>query len=327
MTADVGFPLRVGLIGLSRAGWHLLERGLANCPFRVVSVFDSDAANARRAEQFGVRRTESVEQLCSATDIDLIWVSGCDSLDREITAQAIRSGRDVVVESALALRFDDHQELFSVAQKAGSRALLHCSRSDDSDVRKAMQVIQSGRLGQVRSGRWMSWAYGLCPAGVERGASEFCNGSMIRIAEQILHQMLQLMSSSPRRVSAFDSKWPGLSSESRSALALTVEFTDGALGQVELRLDSPVPLQTGWALSGEHAGYSEGRLHVVSADGEVYESPLTTTADDLDSLARLAFELRQPAGASAEFARLQTLVNLLDAVQRSCETRSVIELS
>ena len=68
-------PLRVGLVGLNRHGLHLIERCLADGPFRVVTAYDSDATRAAAATGLNVPVVSDINELVYSTDIDVVWIA------------------------------------------------------------------------------------------------------------------------------------------------------------------------------------------------------------------------------------------------------------
>ena len=61
-------PLRVGLIGLTRDGWHLIERSLAGRPFRVAAAYDVASLEAPPPARWNIPLVSSLgrkqKQVC-----------------------------------------------------------------------------------------------------------------------------------------------------------------------------------------------------------------------------------------------------------------------
>ena len=94
MTGVAAEPFRVGLIGLNRHGWHLLERYLAGGPFRVVAAYDSDVSRASAAIGLNVPVVTSVDELAGSNDLDVVWIASQGDV-----AQFLQHGKHVIVEA------------------------------------------------------------------------------------------------------------------------------------------------------------------------------------------------------------------------------------
>ncbi len=335
-------PLRVGLIGLNRLGWHLIERCLADGPFRVVAAYDVDpncaSSNcASAAARLNVSVVSSITELVASPNIDVAWIAHPIALrpaglPSDLIEQLLQHNKHVVVETPLSLSTADTDRLFALAREHGRHLLVHSPRHADDDIRRAISVVNRTEFGIVRAVKWISWGYGLLPSSVQSGSShnspaigsDGSEESRVVLVRQMAHaldQLVQLISHPPQRITTFGdltrSKFADHSLDrdrNTSAIAAWIEFTNGAHAEIDIRLDSPAALQTGWVIQSARGGYADGRQYSLTEDGEVFDSlasPLNFSTGILDDLNR---SLR--ANVIDDFANIQTraTVRLLEAI-------------
>ena len=328
MPEAVTSPLRVGLWpGLGRCGMHLIERFTEGSPFRVVAACAPTAAIDLLAP-FGVRLVSTPEELTQASDIDVLWrLNG-------LVPIGPRHSQHTIVETPLALTLEAADRAFREAAEQGRLLLVHHPRRSDPEFRQALSVASDSNIGRVRAVKFVSWSYGLPPRGATRGngrlvldASDDSQTTKLRFVAHALDQLVPLVgdepvsvfaTGDPRAASARD-LWVGYS------LALRIAFERGCQAEIDIRLDSPTPFQSGWTLTGERGGFTNGRQYTLTEEGEVFDSPVTPSDDDqgVDQFEWLARQIRGGVADAVEEARVRTVVALLDAAQRSLVSRQV----
>ncbi len=310
-------PLRVGLIGLNRDGWHLMERCLVGGPFCIAAAFDVVSPRVSQASCLSVPFVSSLDALIHSPEIDLLWIAMPFAIQLNWAEPLLQQDKPLIVEAPLSQSTADADRAFAALRTRGQRLLMHSPRHADEDVRRALSVVDTGELGTLQAVKWISWGYGLPPTGVpscDTDASDPPCTAILRQMTHALEQLVQLLPQPPRRVFA------------TGGLAASIEFDNGTRAEIDIRLDSPVPLYTGWVLSGEHGGYANGRQFTLTADGEVFDSPTPTPEPAEDELVRLARLLRTPDFDEREAARTRTVVQLLEAALTSRSERRVVEL-
>ncbi len=331
-------PPRVGLVGLGRTGSHLLEKFSSGGPLRIVAVWDDAPERTRLAKSLGVNVVAKREMLENFDDVDVLWFTrSIEFFNADLIAKCLKSGKHIVVESPLDLSPADARRAFHEACELGLRLLVHCARREEESFRRAVSVAASGELGTIHAAKFVSWGYGLWPSGVgdqshQRDLEDLSGTMVIRLMAHALDQLLLLVPQHPHRAfataraSPFKKEPSAAPTDAAAALALSIEFVDGARAELDLRLDSPVPFRSGWVLTGDRGGFAEARRYSLTDDGEVYDSPVTSGEAEFDSFAWLAQQLCSPERNAVEEIRAVTVVELLDAARRSLESRQVIEL-
>ena len=337
MTDVAASSLRVGLVGLDRPGLHLIERFASGGPFRVVAVW-ADPIVAEVVSPFGVRLVNHPRELLTAADVDVVWFAEFDAFRNDFTAADTLCEKHAIVETPLTLNSAIADRAFREAVRSNRLLLVHHARRSDPDYQQALAVTQDLAPSALRAAKFVSWSYGLPPRGATRGhrplppdASDDAQITKVRFVAHALDQLLALVSDRPIRVFATgDQNSPGFPKLfAGHSLTLQMTFEQGCQAEIDIRLDSPTKSQSGWLLTTERSGYAKGQRFTLTDDGEVFDSPVTAAADnygDADQYEWLAEQIRSGVRDQVEEARVRTVVAILDAAQRSLDSRQVIDL-
>ncbi|MEP7739578.1 Gfo/Idh/MocA family oxidoreductase [Nocardioides sp. 31GB23] len=144
-------PLRVGVAGLGLAARLVVESLLEDPRVELVAGADPDPASREWfVEATGGLVHESVEALCAA-GADVVWVATPTRLHRQHVLLAVAAGADVVVEKPMAVSVADCDAMVAAAAAAGVLLLAGGVRSLDPAFRAMRAVVNSGRIGELRT--------------------------------------------------------------------------------------------------------------------------------------------------------------------------------
>lgn len=149
----MSIPVRVGIVGLGRAGLKAHVAELAEYADRFVVTAGFDPIAERVAEltaATGAVGCDSVDELVEHPDVDLVDVAN-RSVDHAATARrALEAGKLVLVEKPLAVTYDDAKELVALDRRlGGGRLFVRHNRRFDPDFVHLREIIDSGILGAV----------------------------------------------------------------------------------------------------------------------------------------------------------------------------------
>ena len=266
---------------------------------------------------------DDLDELIHSPDIDIAWIAHPialhhDGLPSDLVEQLLKHNKHVVVETPLSLSTAEADRWFALACERGRHLLVHSPRHANDDIRRAVSAVSSGELGAVRAVKWISWGYGLSPAGAPSHEPHDPRVTLICQMAHALEQLVQLVPHAPRRVIAFG--------EHTEALAAWIEFTNGTRAEVDIRLDSPAPLRTGWVIHSEQGGYADGRRYTLTPEGEVFDAPAPTLSPASDDLTELARSLRNDLFDDLASTPSRTVVQLLEVISRSLSANDFVTL-
>jgi predicted dehydrogenase/nucleoside-diphosphate-sugar epimerase len=171
---------RVGIVGAGHISeFHL--RGLKRVPCaQVVGVTDLDRGRAEAlAKRFGIPRVFDNLDALLGHGVDVIHVLTFPGSHAELTIRSLEAGCHVLVEKPLANSEEDCDRIVNAARKAGKVVCVDHAMLRDPFVRRAIDLVKAGRIGEVLSAHYFkSQAYppyrgGLLPVHYREGSYPF----------------------------------------------------------------------------------------------------------------------------------------------------------
>ena len=148
---DVTSRLHVGVIGTGFVGPHHVDAARRTGLADVVAIAGSSVERARpRAEQLGVDRVLTVDELLADPTVDVVHVCTPNASHADLGRRALAAGKHVVMEKPLALDADEAGDLRRRADAAGLHAAVAFTYRGYPMIRRAAGDIRDGRLGDVR---------------------------------------------------------------------------------------------------------------------------------------------------------------------------------
>jgi predicted dehydrogenase len=155
-------------IGVGLVGYKFMGRAHSNA-YRQVAAFFPDLeprpimraicgrnedAVSKVAAQFGWQGYETdYHTLVTRDDIGLVDVSTPGYLHKDVVLAALEAGKHVLCEKPLANTLDEAQEMLTAAKKAGTINVVNFNYRRVPAVVFAKQLIDEGRIGEVRHWR------------------------------------------------------------------------------------------------------------------------------------------------------------------------------
>lgn len=144
-------PIKVGVIGLGRAGWNIhVARLRGDERFKITAVADlQDDRREEAQKEFGCETYTDYKQLLKESDTDVIVVASQSVDHGPQSIAALKSGRHVIVEKPMAMGTAEASRMIKAAEGAGKKLFVHQNYRYHGDVRHMQEVIKSGVLGRV----------------------------------------------------------------------------------------------------------------------------------------------------------------------------------
>ncbi len=146
--------IRVGLIGLGRAGWggHTVELESKQDRFIYTAACDLiDERLTRMAERYpGCKTYRDYRELIADKDVDLVCIATRSIDHYKHAKEALLAGKDVLVEKPMSVSYEQALDLKCISDsgKYGKLYARHNRRFEDNFL-YTKQVIESGILGNV----------------------------------------------------------------------------------------------------------------------------------------------------------------------------------
>lgn len=156
--------IKVGILGLGRAGWGMHCKELADVADRFEIVAGCDVLEAHRdrfAEAYPDARVYAdVEAFVADPAIRLVSIASRSADHLAHTRLAVAAGKDVFLEKPMTLTFADAEAAVRAADEAGRILQVRHNRRFEPAFEQVRQIIASGKLGRVYLVKLRRHSYG-----------------------------------------------------------------------------------------------------------------------------------------------------------------------
>lgn len=144
-----GEELRCGIVGTGAIA-HLHARAYRHIGFTLRACTDTDAERGKRfAVQHNTEFLENLESLCSDPDLDYIDVCTLPNFRLEVVRLCAKYRKHVQVQKPIATNLETAQEMISTARAAGITLGVVSQHRFDESSRFLFGAIRAGRLGRL----------------------------------------------------------------------------------------------------------------------------------------------------------------------------------
>ena len=155
-------PVRVGILGLGRAGWNLhFEPMRKLAGYQIVAVADPLPERAQEAASLTACQTfSSLDDLLANSNAQLVVVATPTATHYQDCLRVLRAKRHCIVEKPMALATEEAAELVSLARSHGLGLFVHHNHLHLPTYHHLKSVIDQGTLGTLFSIRvfWGNYA-------------------------------------------------------------------------------------------------------------------------------------------------------------------------
>lgn len=145
-------PVRVGIVGLGRAGWGMHCQELEQYPklFTIVAVCDPlkerrDLAVAR----YHCQSYRRYQDLLADHEVELVDIATCSEDHVDHALAALSTGKWVQLEKPMSRNYDEALVLRAAAIKARNRLFIRHNRRFEPGFQQVREIIKSGLLGEI----------------------------------------------------------------------------------------------------------------------------------------------------------------------------------
>lgn len=148
-------PIRIGLVGLGRAGWdmHCEEFGDKTDKFKLVAVCDLIDSRCQAAkERFGCKTYSKIEDLIADPDVEIVDIAtrSCDHFKHAM--MALEAGKDVFLEKPMTSDYEQAKKLQEYVSRPGAPKLfIRHNRRFEPGFMHVRKILDSGILGKILS--------------------------------------------------------------------------------------------------------------------------------------------------------------------------------
>lgn len=187
-------PVRLGLVGLGRAGWgmHCPELRGREDRFRIVAACDLIPERRQRmADTYGCRAYERVEDLVGDPDVEVVDIATRSKDHFAHASLALMAGKTVFLEKPMCVTYEEARGLQQLASVSAGGLYVRHNRRFEPAFRHIREILASGILGEV-------FEVKLRRVGYQRrddwqSLREFGGGQLLNWGPHIVDHALQLL--------------------------------------------------------------------------------------------------------------------------------------
>ncbi|MBB6430213.1 Gfo/Idh/MocA family protein [Algisphaera agarilytica] len=153
-------PVKIGFIGCGNISSNYLQHAKQFPILDVAALSDLDVSRAQaRAEEFGVPKACSVEELLADESIELVVNLTIPAVHAKVSLQIIEAGKHVYTEKPLAVNTDEGKAVLDAAKAKGVRVGNAPDTFLGTSHQACRALIESGAIGKPVA----ATAFMLCP--------------------------------------------------------------------------------------------------------------------------------------------------------------------
>lgn len=258
---------------------------------KLCAICDRDRSRLEQAQSDfpGINVYSDTEQLYADPEIDFITVATPNFSHCGLVLEALRNGKDVLVENAMCLNVEQADEMVKAAEESGRLLAVHHNRRYDGNYRRIKEIVDGGRIGDVFHIELTHAKY-RDPFAHIRGSwwedKERSGGSFFYYGPQAIDWLLDLVPYSIEGVTGFIHDklvWQEMSDEDQ--VRAIIQFENGVTAEfTESHIDAaPKPF---WRILGTKGAIVDYGLNAIEGYQQHISAPstgsleLTTITED-----------------------------------------------
>jgi len=144
--------IRVGLVGIGRAGWGMHCGELSNFPekFKIVAACDPESDRCdKMKEKYDCKTYATIEELLKDADVELVSIASRSPEHTPHALLALEAGKYVFLEKPIAIKYEDALKLKDADQKYPGKLFFRHNRRFEAGFAHIREIIASGILGDI----------------------------------------------------------------------------------------------------------------------------------------------------------------------------------
>lgn len=268
---------KVAVIGAGAIGHDHIRSFQQHPAARVVALAEISPERGREAaDAYDIPTLETdYRVLLARDDIDVVSIALPNFLHAQVAIDALRAGKNVMVDKPIATNARDAARLVAVAQKSRRLLMVGQNQRFTPEAQTAKQLVTSGQLGDVYHAKTV-WTRrnGIPRIGSWFTQTKFAGGGCTYdIGVHALDRCLFLMGEfdavavSGQTYSKFGTRGLGEGGWGRSEIDARKPFDvdDLSLALIKLKSGRTVLLESSWAEHAEDDGFNGTRLYGTDA--------------------------------------------------------------
>lgn len=143
--------IRVGVVGLGRAGWNIHIKGLREREeFEIVEVADPDKTRQKEAaDELGCATFDNLTELLKDGRSDLVVVATPNTLHESDAVAVLEAGKDCVLEKPMAMSHAGAAHVLETARARERKLFVHHQHLFGDEFNFLREIRDSGLIGDL----------------------------------------------------------------------------------------------------------------------------------------------------------------------------------
>ncbi len=188
-------PIRIGLVGLGRAGrgFHVPDMLERPDQFKIVAACDIIFERAEKlSQECGCSAYDNIDDLLKNEEVEVVDIATRNCDHYQMAVKALAAGKDVMLEKPVTLTDAELADLLSKTNKPGlPKLILRHNRRLEPGFMEMMKILKSGVLGNVFEVQLSE--YGYQRRDDWQTISDFGGGQMLNWGPHLIDHALQFL--------------------------------------------------------------------------------------------------------------------------------------
>jgi predicted dehydrogenase len=185
--------MKIGIIGFGGSGRNHFEIMKDIKGIEIKGAFDIDENAKKEIKARNLKVYNSLEEILDDKEIDTVLISSITSLHSKQSIQALKAGKNVIVEKPMAENFEEAEQMVEIAKEKKLLLTVYHNRRFDPDVEAATKIIERGIIGRVLFIRNMIFSDEPTKESGWRKLKKFGGGVLLDWGPHLIDQVLSLV--------------------------------------------------------------------------------------------------------------------------------------
>ncbi len=202
--------------------------------FEVSGIYDIDEKQQLKAKGKNIKVFSSLDDIWADKTTEAVLLAVPNDIHKKYALEAAKAGKHIICEKPIALSFEEAEEMYNVAEKAGVVFSVHQNRRWDEDFLTVKNIVETKQIGDVYliESRVMS-SHGI--PGDWRKKKAQGGGMMLDWGVHLIDQAIQMIDG---KVESLFSEYSYIYGEEvEDGCALTLNFENGVKYRIVIATD------------------------------------------------------------------------------------------
>ncbi|MEG0014622.1 MAG: Gfo/Idh/MocA family oxidoreductase [Cellulosilyticaceae bacterium] len=140
---------RLAIIGYGGMGeWHHKNISERVVGIEVVGAYDIRQDMGEKAEDNGIKRYGSLEELLCDETVDIVTIATPNNFHKDLACRCMRANKNVVCEKPVAMNAKELEEIITVRRETGKLFSVHQNRRWDKDYVIIKKILENNIIGE-----------------------------------------------------------------------------------------------------------------------------------------------------------------------------------